>query len=594
MALLLLRNISLHKIPPDFFGILKPTISVIPRSLYTIRLMGTASPRGGHSEESMKPQAQRDFQTEPSCDSPDDSFRREASLAIKGHLCRKWHLSKSDVSRAIEHAPRFVTKMKTLVEATGKVKELKNELNLVKPEVGVYGAAVETLLKEAGTISEVELFLESIGKEEEGTVPAGIELCADRGLVAVTRLLERYGFPRTGIYDLIQKHKFLLKCSESELEKTLKTLEFYGLSREILPPFLHSCPSVLNFDYLNQWRPLFSSLQKYPNRIDIIGKLLNYCAKFGLDPVGPQNYEENVKFLLDHRIGSSYIGRCLEKCPLLFFLNKQTDLEPKIKVLRDAGVKNATIYHVLRKYLNFVTYRTPSLALKIEYLKSIGLTGEDIDQVYFTFPALLAHSIEDKLKPLVTELESLGFTGHHLVKTILHNPYVFSMKVGGELSRCVSLLKNLKCRKPLQDKIYKEGIIAGSRRVKARLEYLIKQGLSHREAFKLLEKEPRIILYDLQSIEEKVNFLISDMGFPVRNLIEVPDYLGVNFYKQILPRYRVIAYLRSKGGLGVEVTLKTMTRLTRNQFYNKYVRPYPDCEKFFVNCIKEEEKQKGR
>ena len=168
------------------------------------------------------------------------------------------------------------------------------------------------------------------------------------------------------------------------------------------------------------------------------------------------------------------------------------------------------------------------------------------------------------------------------------------MKVGGDLSSCVSLLMNLRCRKPLQDKIYKEAIIEGSRRVKACLEYLTKQGLSHREAFKLLEKEPRIILYDMQSIEEKVNFLISDMGFPVRNLIEVPDYLGVNFHKQILPRYRAISYLRSKGGLGVEVSLKNMMRLTRKQFYNKYVWPYPDCENIFGNCIKEEEKQNGR
>ena len=234
------------------------------------------------------------------------------------------------------------------------------------------------------------------------------------------------------------------------------------------------------------------------------------------------------------------------------------------------------------------------MALKIEYLKSIGLIGEDIDNVYSTFHALLAHSIEDKLKPLVTELESLGFTGHHIVKTIVYNPYVFLMKVGGDLSSCVSLLMNLRCRKPLQDKIYKEGIIAGSRRVKERLEYLTKQGLSHREAFKLLEKEPHIIHYDLHSIEEKVNFFISDMGFPIRNLIEVPNYLGVNFHKQILPRYRVIAYLRYKGGLGVEVTLKTMMRLTRNQFYNKYVRPYPNYEQIFGNCIKEEEKQNGR
>ena len=80
-----------------------------------------------------------------SCDSPDDSFRREASLVIKGHL-----------------------------------KELKNELNVVKTEVGVYREAVETLLKESGTNSEVKLFLESIGNDKEDTVPAGIDICADR------------------------------------------------------------------------------------------------------------------------------------------------------------------------------------------------------------------------------------------------------------------------------------------------------------------------------------------------------------------------------------------------------------------------------
>ena len=85
----------------------------------------------------------------------------------------------------------------------GHLKELKNELNVVKTEVGVYREAVEIHLKESSTNSEVELFLESIGKDKEGTVLAGIKLCVDRGLVAVTRLLERYGFPRTDIYDLI-------------------------------------------------------------------------------------------------------------------------------------------------------------------------------------------------------------------------------------------------------------------------------------------------------------------------------------------------------------------------------------------------------
>eukprot|EP01018_Ginkgo_biloba_P033304 Gb_18638 [translate_table: standard] len=536
-----------------------------------------------HSRDDLKSKTQLASQNSQIFQYPDDTFSRATTLRLQDYLCRKWGLFDSDVARAIEYAPRFVMKIKTLVEAMGRDTELKIGIEDLKAEV-------ETLLKENNTLDEKELFLESIGKKEDGLGSLEIELRSDRGLVAVTRLLERYDFPRTNVFHLIQKQNCLLKCYESELIKTLSALEAYGFSRETLPCLIDSCPSVLDSGYLNKWHPLFSRLKKLPNRAVIIEKILKYCRRFGVEPVGPQNYEENIKFLASHRIGSSYVAKFLQKCPLLFFLNRKSDIEPNIRVLRDAGVRNENIHDVLRKFLNVVTYRVPSLVSKIDYLKSIGLGREDIDHVCSKFPAILGHSVEDKLKPLVHELQSLGFSGHRLVKTIVNNPYVFSMKVGGELSRCVLLLKHLRCRKSIQDKILEQGIIRGSRRVKARVECLTKHGLSHREALKLLEKEPRIIIYDLRCIERKVNFLINDMGFPIRNLIEVPDYLGVNFEKQIIPRHKVIVYLRSRGGLGMEVTLKTMMKLTRNQFYNKYVRPYPDCEKFFGKCNVEEER----
>ncbi|GLJ27303.1 hypothetical protein SUGI_0535890 [Cryptomeria japonica] len=520
----------------------------------------------------------------------DDEAILLIAAALEDHLCRKWNLSKADVSRAVKYAPKFVMKVKSLVNSINKNTEsdgLRYEEGSLKND---YRAAVANLFSKDSALNEVGLFLESIGKEEEATEPQQIELCTDRGLVAVTRQLEWYGFPRIDVYSLIQQHEFLLNCCESELEKTLKTLESYGFNRETLSSLLYSCPYILKSEYLNQWHSLFSALHKYPNRASIIEKLLKYCVRFGLEPIGPENYKENIKFLSDNRIRSSSIGSCLEKCPLLFCLNRYTDLEPKIQVLTDCGVRKETVYHILRKYLNFLTYRATSLSLKIEYLKSIGLGREDMDQVFGNFPALLAHSIEDKLKPIVTELQSLGIRDQLLAKTIVDDPSVFSMRSGGELSRCVALLKNLKGRKAIQDRIFQQGLIKGCRLVKSRVEFLTKHGLSHREVLKLLEKEPRIILYDLHSIEEKVNFLTNDMGFPIRNLLSVPNFLGVNFQKQILPRHRVIAYLRSTGSLGVDVNLKEMMKLTRIQFYNKYVRPYPDCEKIFVNCTNEDKK----
>ena len=74
------------------------------------------------------------------------------------------------------------------------------------------------------------------------------------------------------------------------------------------------------------------------------------------------------------------------------------------------------------------------------------------------------------------------------------------------------------------------------------------------------------------------------MKFDVLCLVDVPEYLGVNFEKQIVPRSNVIAYLRSKVGLGRRlgwVGLKPFINLSRLRFYNLYVKPYPECEKMF-------------
>ncbi|KZV37135.1 hypothetical protein F511_15055 [Dorcoceras hygrometricum] len=63
------------------------------------------------------------------------------------------------------------------------------------------------------------------------------------------------------------------------------------------------------------------------------------------------------------------------------------------------------------------------------------------------------------------------------------------------------------------------------------------------------------------------------MSFDIQCLVEVPEYLGLNLDKQIVPRFKVIDHLRSNGGLGDEVS--------RLKFYNLYVRPYPELEKVY-------------
>ncbi|KHN19604.1 hypothetical protein glysoja_032379 [Glycine soja] len=63
--------------------------------------------------------------------------------------------------------------------------------------------------------------------------------------------------------------------------------------------------------------------------------------------------------------------------------------------------------------------------------------------------------------------------------------------------------------------------------------------------------------------------------------VDVPKFLGVNFEKQIVPRYNVVECFRGKGAIGFEVGLKDLVMPSRLRFYNLYVKLYQECEKIY-------------
>ncbi|PKI47716.1 hypothetical protein CRG98_031849 [Punica granatum] len=151
----------------------------------------------------------------------------------------------------------------------------------------------------------------------------------------------------------------------------------------------------------------------------------------------------------------------------------------------------------------------------------------------------------------------------------------------GELSRCLDLLWSLRCREAVRRKIFDEGAFRAGFEVKLRVDCLCGHGLIRRDAFRVLWKEPRLILYEIEDIEGKIEFLLNTMKYGIESLVDVPEYLGMNFKKQIIPRYSVIEYLRSRGGLGDPIQLRDLVKLSRLRFYNLYVKPYPECEKLY-------------
>ncbi|XP_078433238.1 mitochondrial transcription termination factor family protein [Wolffia australiana] len=247
--------------------------------------------------------------------------------------------------------------------------------------------------------------------------------------------------------------------------------------------------------------------------------------------------------------------------------------------LREAGFEDETIARVLEEY-PYARMDLPEIKLRIDLLRKLGLSKEEINRVVWSFPGLLTISLEQRLKPLLNNLRKINPSGDELRPILRDNPRLLLSMDVGELPRYVELLANLKCRPAIKNRVLRGGHVVAGIRVKRRVDLLCRHGLTRRDALEVLRREPRAMLYDMADLEKKIDFLVRVLELGAEWLTNVPEFLGVNLEKRVIPRYNAIEHLKSKKNalVGFPIDLGILVKMCRNKFRNMFLRPYPDCE----------------
>ncbi|GLU12514.1 hypothetical protein SLE2022_291880 [Rubroshorea leprosula] len=369
---------------------------------------------------------------------------------------------------------------------------------------------------------------------------------------SLVNLLQRYGFPPSQFSSFLEKNKFLLKSNLNDVEKSLFILSSFGLPKKSLVSLVSDCPGVLGLEFLKKWQVICLKVGDLGVSPLVVRNVLEISRRFQIEP-----------------------DRCLES----------------LRVLKGLRFSACTASKVLDELPELIMMKESEILWRIEFLVGKGIPRNEIERIIYLHPGFLQVGAEDRLKLLFEEFQELGFSENEVCKEIVKEPRILGMELG-KFSRCVQLLRTLKCRIPIKEKIFSEGAFRAAFDVKLRVDCLCKHGLTGREAFKVLWKEPRLIVYNIGDIEKKIEFLVNRLNCEIGCLVEIPEYLGVNFDKQIVPRFKVIDYLKSKGALGLEVGLRDLIRPSRLRFYNLYVKPYPGCEKMFGRFIGDVEVQR--
>ncbi|KAL6995054.1 hypothetical protein U1Q18_005188, partial [Sarracenia purpurea var. burkii] len=207
-------------------------------------------------------------------------------------------------------------------------------------------------------------------------------------------------------------------------------------SQEFLVLVVFNCPRILELEFLKDWEMGLSGMGISNATLLVIQNVLQISRKLGL---GPED-----------------LSRCIQR-------------------LKGLGFSDDTVTRVLEEFLMAIVMNRDRIRERIEFLVGNGIDRNQIDWIFNLFPDILVHGVENKLKLLFDELKELGFSLDVVRREILRDPSVLGLELG-ELYRCLELLRNLKCRVPIKERIYSERAFRAGLEVKRRVDCLCRYG----------------------------------------------------------------------------------------------------------------------
>ncbi|KAH7568144.1 hypothetical protein JRO89_XS07G0247000 [Xanthoceras sorbifolium] len=284
-------------------------------------------------------------------------------------------------------------------------------------------------------------------------------------------------------------------------------------------------------------------------------------------------------------IQKSKLGEFVKNYPQVLHASVVVELMPVIKFLRGLDVEKQDIGYVLMKYPELLGFKLEgTMSTSVAYLVSIGVNPRDIGPMVTQYPYFLGMRVGTMIKPLVDYLVSLGLPIKILARMLEKRVYILGYDLEETVKPNVDCLVSFGIRRellamviaqypqiiglPLKAKMSSQQYFfnlklkidpEGLARVVEKMpqvvslnqhvilkpvEFLLGRGLSSEDVAKMVVKCPQLVACRVELMKNSYYFFKSQMGRPMKELVEFPEYFTYSLESRIKPRYE---RLQSKG-----------------------------------------------
>ncbi|XP_048137788.1 transcription termination factor MTERF8, chloroplastic-like, partial [Rhodamnia argentea] len=256
--------------------------------------------------------------------------------------------------------------------------------------------------------------------------------------------------------------------------------------------------------------------------------------------------------------------------PILNF-DMDGQLIPRVEFLLElsGGDEDAT-GAVLRKLPTFLKYRVEHVESHVELLRSFaGLDDQEIFRIILVFPNIVSASRERKLRPRIRFLKECGLDSCEIFKFLTKAPLFLGLSFEGNIVYKLGFL--VKIGHKYRTKEFAVAIGAVTRTSCENMQKVIELFLSYEFSFEdvllMSKKHPQILQYNPDSLEEKVEYLVGEMGRDLEELLDFPAFLGYKLDSRIKHRYEV-----KKKIIGEGMSINKLLSVSSERFGKKKLK----------------------
>ncbi|KAJ8898801.1 hypothetical protein K2173_007226 [Erythroxylum novogranatense] len=239
-----------------------------------------------------------------------------------------------------------------------------------------------------------------------------------------------------------------------------------------------------------------------------------------------------LEFLLSKGISKAHLARTLSGDPTLLYRSLEKHIKPCYNFLRSILLSDAKIVSAIhrRECSHYVI-------ANIEFLRESGVGRPSISILLTSFPEVLTQSHEE-LSRVVKEVKEMGF-----------DP---SKVTFGLAMHALSGKSN----KSIRERCF---------------EVYRKWGWSKDDILAAFKKHPNCMLLSESKISQGMDFIVNKMGSSSKMILHNPIVLFLSLEKRIIPRFRVINVLQSKGLVKKHMSLTSIFVPNETKFQQRYI-----------------------